>query len=283
MTNEFKVGLMVVAAGSLLMIAILFVTNFHFAPGGYVITAEFNFLGDLKENAPVEYAGGIKVGEVSAIRIKDGKAAVDLFINRDDFKLRRDSQVAIYSAGLLGSRYIQIASDLGTGELLKTGDVIEGLDANNLDKTFSQLGDVLETFEKMMGDPKAKENFLHSFDNMNKTTDNLLQLTIASRAKIEKILENLSNSSGKADKIIDSAQRVSKSLELLTASLDKNQVKESMNNLDITLKNMKQLTNDIHNGKGVVGVLMQDEKTADDIRDLVEDLKVHPWKLLWKK
>ncbi len=274
---------MVVTAGIGLMIAILFVNNFHFAASGYIARARFNFLGDLKSNAPVEYAGGIKVGAVEAIHIDGGQAVVDLRITEPHFQLRRDSQVAIYSAGLLGSRYVQIAADLGKGDPLKDEDILTGEDANNLDRTFSQLGDVLEVFERMLGDPQAKENFLKTFENMNKTTENLLALSETSRKKVERILDSLGNSSGKADKIISSVESVAKSLDTLATTLDKKQVQESVKNLNSTLRTMNQLAQNIQNGQGTLGLLISDQKTADDIRDMVSDLKAHPWRLLWKK
>ncbi len=280
---EFKVGLMTIAALMILMVSILFVSNFRLGNGGRVVTAEFGFLGDLKVGAPVEYAGGIKVGFVKNIRIGANKAEVDLLILEKDLHLRQDSKVALYSSGLLGSRYVQIGADLGVGDELKPGEVVTGQDANNLDQTFSQLGDVMETFEKMMGDPKAQESFLHSFENMNKATNNLLELSISSREKIEKMLADLSKSSADVPALVESAKKVSKSLENLTDSLNKKDLAETMKNIDITMKNMSQLTTDIHNGKGPVGVLLQDDQMADDIKGLVEELKAHPWKLLWKK
>jgi phospholipid/cholesterol/gamma-HCH transport system substrate-binding protein len=280
---EFKVGLMTSLALLILMVSILFVSNFHFGSGGYMVSASFNFLGDLKVNAPVEYAGGIRVGQVQKVYYANNKALVDLLITDKGFKLRKDSQVALYSTGLLGSRYVQIGADLGGGPELQTGDVIEGRDANNLDLTFSELGDVMESFEKMMGDPKAKANFLKSFENMNKSTDQLYQLTVTSREKVEKILADLSKSSGDVSKLVASAQKVSDSLQGLTSALDKKDVNLAMKDLSATLKNMNQLTSDIHNGKGLAGVLLHDEKAADDLKGLIEELKAHPWKLLWKK
>ena len=88
-----------------LLSAILFLDNFRLSPGGPTVTVTFNFLGDLRPNAPVKYAGGIEVGEVRDIRIIDGKVACDLLITRKGFKLRKDSQVTVYTAGLLGSNY----------------------------------------------------------------------------------------------------------------------------------------------------------------------------------
>jgi phospholipid/cholesterol/gamma-HCH transport system substrate-binding protein len=283
LTAEFKVGLMTISALLLLMFAIFFVRNFSLSSGGYKVIVTFNFLGDLRPNAPVKYAGGIDVGKVEYIRMHEGKAACELLITLKDFKLRKDSIVTIYTAGMLGSKYVQVAADLGKGEELQPGDVLVGLDSNNLDQTLSRLGDVMEAFQYMTGDPTAKENFLHSFENMNKATDNLLALSVSSRAHIEKILSDLVRSSGKADQVMRSAERVSKSLEGLTESLNKKDIEQSMKNLSATLKVMNELSSDIQKGKGTLGVLLKDEKTADDIRKLVAELKAHPWKLLWKQ
>jgi phospholipid/cholesterol/gamma-HCH transport system substrate-binding protein len=280
---EFKVGLMVLSAFALLLVCSMFVSNFHWGVGGRMVTAQFKFLGDLKVNAPVEYAGGIKVGTVKAIRIGENSALVDILITNPDLKLHEDSKIALYSSGLLGSRYVQINSDLGTGPELKPGDVLTGLDANNLDQTFSQLGDVMEAFEMMMGDPAAKESFLKSFDNMNRMTDQLLQLTMQSRVKVEKMIDDLSKSSGDVTQIVASAQKVSKNLALLTDSIQKNNMDQTMKNISNTMKVMNQLANDVNAGKGTVGALLKDDQMASDIKTMVEELKAHPWKLLWKK
>ena len=280
---EFKVGLMTLLGLVVLMVSILFINNFRFGGSGQVYTVTFHFLGDLKKDAPVKYAGGIDVGQVKDIRPSDGTAAVDLLITNPQIRLRQDSQVSLYSTGLLGTRYVQIGADLGKGPEIKAGEVMVGKDANNLDLTFSELGDVMESFEQLLGDPKAKANFLRSFDNMNKTTDQLLALTIASRAKVERMIDDLSKSSGDVTKIVASAQKVSKSLEDLTSSLNKKDIDASVKNMTNTMKVMNQLATDVQNGKGVAGVLLKDEQAGEDLKSLIEELKAHPWRLLWKK
>ena len=282
-TLEFKVGAMTLIALCVLVFAILFLSNFSFSAGSYMVTADFNFLGGLKENAPIRYAGGIEVGRVKAIRPDNGKAAVDMLITQKNFKLRTDSLVALYGDGLLGSRYVEIDANLGTGDELKSGGVLEGKDANNLDKTFSQLGDVMETFEQMMGNPKSKASILAAFDNLNKTSEALLDLTDTSRDKITVILSNLSNSSGQVNKIVNSVSSISQSLATLSSTLDKKDINASIKNLNATLITVNQLAQDVHSGKGAIGVLLEDPQTAEDLKGLVEELKAHPWKLLWKK
>ncbi len=265
------------------MVSILFLSNFSVGGGGRIVTAQFNFLGDLKVSAPVQYAGVLRVGVVKNIRIGNNKALVDLLITNKDLKIRQDSKIALYSAGLLGSRYVQIEADLGTGPEIQKGEVLDGQDSNNLDQTFSQLGDVMESFEKMMGDPKAKESFLHSFDNMNKMTDQMLSLTVHSRAKVEKMIDDLSKSSGDVTKIVANARKVSTNLGALTAALNQQEITQSVKDLNNTLKVMNSVANDVQNGKGALGVLLKDEQMGDDIKSLVEELKAHPWRLLWKK
>ena len=280
---EFKVGLMTLLAILILTGSILFVNHFNFKGGGRIYTASFNFLGDLKVNSPVRYAGSIEIGRVKNIRFYDGKVAVDLLITQPDFKLKTDSKVDIYSTSLLGTKYVEVEANLGSGDELKPGEIIVGRDSNNLDQTFSQLGDVMETFEKMMGDPKSQENILRTFDNMNQATANMLDLSISSREKIDKMLNDLSKSSAAAPELMASAQKLSKNLTDLISALNKKDVAETMKNVKATMKNMNELTTDIHNGKGTIGVLLTDETMADDVKSLVEELKAHPWKLLWKK
>jgi phospholipid/cholesterol/gamma-HCH transport system substrate-binding protein len=118
---------------------------------------------------------------------------------------------------------------------------------------------------------------------MNKATEQILQLTIASRVKVEKMVDELSRSSGDVTRIVASAQKVSRALEDLTTALNKKDIEQSVKNMNNTLRIMNQLAKDIEAGKGAAGVLLKDEKVGKDLKVLVEELKAHPWRLLWKK
>jgi phospholipid/cholesterol/gamma-HCH transport system substrate-binding protein len=49
------------------------------------------------------------------------------------------------------------------------------------------------------------------------------------------------------------------------------------------MQSLQEVAKTVNAGQGAAGVLLKDEKVAKDVRDLVEDLRQHPWKLLWKK
>jgi phospholipid/cholesterol/gamma-HCH transport system substrate-binding protein len=271
------------AALLVLMVSLLFVANVSLPGAGYRVTATFTYLGDLRVNAPVKYAGGIPVGKVEKIRVLDGKAAVDLLITQKDFKLRKDSYVVIYTEGMLGSKYVAIGTDLGHGEFLKPHEVIEGTDPTNLDESLITFGRLMGTLNEVLGTPQAKSSITRSFNNMAETTENLAQATRDARIQINHILTYLSKSGRDVQTVTHSVQSLAKNIDELTRTLDKKDLNEAIHNLNLTMQSLQEVAKTVNAGQGAAGVLLKDEKVAKDVRDLIEDLKKHPWKLLWKK
>ena len=48
------------------------------------------------------------------------------------------------------------------------------------------------------------------------------------------------------------------------------------------MKKLLRIVDRINRGEGTVGALLKDEEIYDNIRQLLRDLKQHPWKVLWK-
>jgi phospholipid/cholesterol/gamma-HCH transport system substrate-binding protein len=51
---------------------------------------------------------------------------------------------------------------------------------------------------------------------------------------------------------------------------------------DALLRDLSQVTAGLRRGEGTLGALLLDRELYDDLRELVLDLKSHPWKALWK-
>jgi len=91
----------------------------------YSLTALFDNVGGLKVGAPVSMSG-VTVSRVQSIRYdqKRAKAVVVLAVDQQFNQIPNDSDVAIYTAGLLGGNYVGItagASDV----VFKNNDQIE--------------------------------------------------------------------------------------------------------------------------------------------------------------
>lgn len=135
--NDIWVGLFVLlGAAALLFLALksanlLEVSMFQ---KQYAVTARFDNIGGLKNNAPVKSAG-VVVGRVAAIGFDDKtyKATATLNLNQA-FVFPKDSMAKIQTSGLLGEQYID----------LRAGDELENLQAGDrIKKTQSAM--VLES------------------------------------------------------------------------------------------------------------------------------------------
>lgn len=91
---------------------------------GYRLSARFSNLGELKLRAPVKIAG-VKIGEVASIRLdpESHDAVVTLSISHAAGDLPSDSSASIFTAGLLGERYVSISPG-GFPDVLAEGDEI---------------------------------------------------------------------------------------------------------------------------------------------------------------
>jgi phospholipid/cholesterol/gamma-HCH transport system substrate-binding protein len=91
----------------------------------YRLTATFDNIGGLKVGAPVSI-GGVTIGRVEAIEYdsKLYKAVARLAIQTRYNRIPNDSDLAIYTAGLLGGQYVGFTPG-GADTVYKDGDRIE--------------------------------------------------------------------------------------------------------------------------------------------------------------
>ena len=80
-------------------------------------------------------------------------------------------------------------------------------------------------------------------------------------------------------KLEDSIDNVN---EVIKDETTKEDFKEVIHNLKYLTSSAKAVMQEVEKGQGTIGRLIYDEKIADDLESLVEDLKKHPWKLLHK-
>lgn len=126
-TIELSTGLFVMLGFAALFFMVTQITNkgLVWHEQNYRLTARFDNVGGLKVGAPVSI-GGVTVGRVEAIDYdsKNYKAVARLAIQSRFDKIPDDSDVAIYTAGLLGGQYVGITPG-GAETYFKDGDRIE--------------------------------------------------------------------------------------------------------------------------------------------------------------
>jgi phospholipid/cholesterol/gamma-HCH transport system substrate-binding protein len=126
-TIELSTGLFVILGFAALFFMVTQITNkgLVWREQNYRLTARFDNVGGLKVGAPVSI-GGVTVGRVEAIDYdtKTYKAVARLAIQSRFDRIPDDSDVAIYTAGLLGGQYVGITPG-GAETYYRDGDRIE--------------------------------------------------------------------------------------------------------------------------------------------------------------
>jgi len=126
-TVETTVGLFLLAsilALTILAFKVSGLTSF-FNQKGYIVSAEFDDIGQLKVRGPVKM-GGVAIGEVTNINLdsKTYRAIVTMRINTKVKDIPNDSTASILTQGLLGDNYVAI-TPMYSQAFLKNGSIIE--------------------------------------------------------------------------------------------------------------------------------------------------------------
>lgn len=106
---------------------------------GYTVTASFENIGSLKVRAPVKI-GGVAIGKVQNIVLDNTTyQAVVTLVVYDQYKIPKDSTANIYTEGLLGSNYVNIAPGYSATYLKAGSKVQQTTSAMILEKLISQF------------------------------------------------------------------------------------------------------------------------------------------------
>ena len=107
LTMETLVGLFVVVGiASLAYLAIKLGKLEVIGSRGYTVVAEFDSVAGLKNGSVVEI-GGVEVGRVRDISLKNYRAVVAMSID-PGVKLQDDAIVSVRTKGLIGEKYVRI-------------------------------------------------------------------------------------------------------------------------------------------------------------------------------
>lgn len=145
-TNEFKVGAFII----LCVLGLFYLTystgKLHFKRSGYHLFVVFNEVAGIEKKAPV-MLNGLEVGKVDDIQISydNNKTQITLKLWLDSqAKIRENPAISIKTLGLMGEKYIQIASSSGE-KFIKPNAVIYG-------KPYLDLDAMMERVQEMSAD-----------------------------------------------------------------------------------------------------------------------------------
>lgn len=301
MKTELKVGVF-----GLIVLVILFF-GIKFLKGSDIFQKEttyyaiYNDVSGMLVSSNV-VVNGLRVGYVKEIEATNERADsfIVKFTVRSDIKIPEDSKILLFSADLLGSKALKLQLGNST-KLLEEGDTIlsgkelgmlDNLGAsvtpmmNNLDSILVGLNNILNV-QSQNSLQNTIANLEATTGKLNSITTDLDDLMTAEKLKLAKIIENtesitanfkdnnekLSNIIANVDNIVDSAAKANIGSTLIETGK--------------SIERLNKVLGVIENGKGNVGMLINDEElyksldnSAKNLNKLIEDIKENPKKYI---
>jgi len=282
LNRRVRVGLTAIAGLACTCALVVFLGNMHFARPGYRVTALFNYVDSLKTSAPVLYGGGVNIGEVDGMAIQDGRVAVQLNIHKD-VQIPVGSEITIHTVGILGEKYIQVGAGDGSQGYLAPGAVVEGLDPGSLDRTLQKVEALSDYLEPLLKNPKIIDGVGGILGNLDKASLDLNSMIGEDRGDLRVSVRNLKDLSGNLLQTSQQLKPVVANAGKLLSDANTVKMQQTVDSLHSAAGKVDDILTHMQDKKGILGVLVYDDKTGADLRDLLGDLKRHPWKLLWKK
>lgn len=287
--TELRVGVFVLVALFLLMVAIFYVTGAGFLGPRYRLKTYLPEVEGMKAGAPVDL-DGVEIGNVQSIDLTphppDREHSITLVLRVDkkfQKDIRTDSRASLVTQGLLGDRYVTISRGL-TGTVIPTNGVLQSEETPNMAQVVERGADVAENLSvlsdqlnEIVGKVKRGEGTIGKVLNDPSLYNHLD--SIAARA--DAMTASIQQGQGSVGKLIESDDlynkadsAVSKMNDAMTAVNDQKGTvgkliydPSAYNNINGVAEKGNALLADVRAGKGTLGKLATDDVLYSNLRD----------------
>lgn len=270
--DEVLVGIFVTLATIIAVIGIIWLTNGGLS-SGYPLYAKFAWGQNLKKGHPILLAGQ-EVGHVANVDLKPGYLDVELAIDKDQ-KIPRGSAAQVIPVGIFGDVAIAFkpplplpTSSYNPGDTVAIGPPTPDMAAilarvDTIGTSVSRLATALET-------EFVKNGGLHDLrrltGSMAATSDQLSRVIANQDRNVTVLLADFRTTMNRFSKMIDSAQVDSTVRNVKTMSTNMTRL---LTQVDSTNREMRGILAKVSDGKGSLGLLLNDSTLYTNVRNLV--------------
>jgi phospholipid/cholesterol/gamma-HCH transport system substrate-binding protein len=241
------------------------------------VTVEFKDVAGLDEGTAVRVAG-VRVGKVSKIRLVDGKAMVDIELDRD-VALRQGASASIESQGLLGEKYVELVpGPFGAPPLPDESTLVGGVpvtfdEITKLARDISvDIKEITRSVKESIGGPEGEERLGDIVENMRLISEQVRLMVESNRAGVDATVANFREFSAAMTELVARVDTLVASNEG-SVSDGLSNIREISGKLQTTTDNLNQITSQIRGGEGTVGKLVQSDETHKNLNEALVAVK----------
>ena len=298
MKTEIKVGLVGLGVLILLFFCIKFLKGID------IFNKEVNYYVLYKDVSGMHqsnyiYLNGMKVGYIKSIKAMDNRAEnflVTISIS-SKVNMTKDSKIVLFNADMLGSKALRL--ELGQGELLHKGDTIKGeREVGMLDKLGTAITPMAENLDSILSATKSilnqqnRDNIQRTLANLESTSRKLNELSRqfdglvdSEKSKIRNIIANTESITSNLKDNNERLSNIISRIDQITDTVAQANIGSTLSETSRTIERLNKVLGIIENGKGNLGLLINDEglyrnlsESAKKLDALIEDIKANPKK-----
>jgi len=293
--SEVKVGLLVLISFILFVIGIFVVSDVRSLwDKKKTLTILFRYADGITSGSPVWYAG-FEVGGVRDIRIAPGVAdriAITVKIS-PDARVRKDSRAEIRSLGMMGAKYVEISPGSPESPELASGDTLEGHSPASLSEIIETGGKVASGLVELVQEAKelvAEARNDYAIKETIRNANALIVQVKEDAADLGPIMKNIRKASEEGGNHLvslirearDTNMDVKKRLGVIEAALTKTlgQADSGFSEAQEAIKGIRSILGS--NEDNIASIIAHLNETSRHLEALSEDIRLHPWKVVWK-
>ncbi len=287
---EFRVGIIIIIGIIILGGSLYWLRDYQLERNAQVIRVRFADIGTLEVGDRVTVSG-VRAGKVSDLTLTEGGVEVEMLLSRD-VVLRRDAVFTIRNLGLMGERFVSIDPGQDT-TLLDPTVVIDGSYDTGLPEVMGLMGEMIVelralvgSFKKSVGSDSSLQKFNNTVANLESVSSSLADYMKRNENRLDKTADNFYRASQELNRMLsDNSHRV----DSAAARVDRMTLKmeDFVGQLDSLSNSFRQFARQLENPDGTLQLLIEDRRlyddlrrTADNIDDLVSDIRANPGKYI---
>jgi phospholipid/cholesterol/gamma-HCH transport system substrate-binding protein len=294
--SEIKVGLLVLISFILFVIGVFIVSDVRSLWSKQkTLTLLFPYADGITKGSPVWYAG-FEVGAVKDVRIAQGVAdriAITIAVS-PDARVRKDSHTEIRSMGMMGAKYVEISPGSADSPELASGETLEGKGPASMSEILETGQQVAARLLNLVQEANSLVSEVRTQYALKDTVANANGMITQFRQQISElgpIMKNVQHVTGEGGKELVSLVRdlrdTNRDLQKRLVNVESGLTKT----LDLVGRGFSEAEGTVHgvrsffntNEDRFSSLLEHLNETSRNLEALSEDLRFHPWKVVWKE
>lgn len=260
------------------------------AANSRTINVWFDDVGTLAVGDKVTVSG-VRRGKVKGLELTERGVEVELLVHQDVI-LRTDARIEIKNLGLMGERFVAIHPGYDQAVLDST-TIVAGEYDSGLPEVMGLMGEMIVelrslvgSFRQTIGSDSTLEQFNRTVHNLESASAGMAGYMDRNQGKLDQTATNFLNASKKLNSILQkNSDRVDSTLQ----RVDRVSVllEQFVIRLDSLSQTAREFAETVTNSDGTLQALLEDRrlyddlrKTADNIDDLIADVRANPRKYI---